>query len=325
MYALLALVAVVLTSLLPVLNKRLLQRARPALVAWGVNAASLPLLAAGTAVLTQCHPAPATGVLACTPSLPRVDAVFAAALVGSAALNWVAMLLSIRALAGADASLVSPLLTFNPAFTLPLAWTALGEVPGLRQTLGVGILLLGAYLLDVEAIRAGVLEPLRVLLRRPATVLAIVASACWGVTTVLEKLAIEHATPPSGPLVALASTALMVALLTPGAFRSPGGPRVASGGPERGLTGKGRVQGTLLGSLAVRPWAFLAAALIAGVAPLFGFSALALGLVGYVAALFKLGAVLTILWAWLFLGEGHVRARLLGAAVMVAGGALVAG
>jgi hypothetical protein len=106
MYVLLALVAVVLTSLLPILNKRLLQRARPALVAWGVNAASLPLLAAGTAVLTQCHPATATGVLACTPNLPYVDAVFAATL------------LSTRALAGADASLVSPLLTFNLAFTL---------------------------------------------------------------------------------------------------------------------------------------------------------------------------------------------------------------
>src|SRR5260370_22993995 len=113
MYALLALVAVVLTSLLPVLNKRLLQRARPALVAWGVNAASLPLLAAGTAVLTQCHPATATGALACTPNLPHVDAVFAAALVGSAALNWVATLLSTRALAGADPSLLSPLLTFT--------------------------------------------------------------------------------------------------------------------------------------------------------------------------------------------------------------------
>ena len=68
----------------------------------------------------------------------------------------------------------------------------------------------------------------------------------------------------------------------------------------------------------------MVAALIAGVAPLFGFSAIALGLVGYVTALFKLSAVLTILWAQLFLGEGNVRQRLLGAVVMVAGGTLIA-
>ncbi len=37
-------------------------------------------------------------------------------------LNWAATLLSTHALEKADASLVSPLLTFNPAFTLLIAW-----------------------------------------------------------------------------------------------------------------------------------------------------------------------------------------------------------
>ena len=56
----------------------------------------------------------------------------------------------------------------------------------------------------------------------------------------------------------------------------------------------------------------------------FGFTAIALGLVGYVTTLFKLGAIFTILWARLFLGEGQARSRLLGACVMVIGGVLVA-
>ena len=54
MAALLALVATILTSFLPILNKYLLRDARPALVAWVVNAASLPLLAVGTLLLAQC-------------------------------------------------------------------------------------------------------------------------------------------------------------------------------------------------------------------------------------------------------------------------------
>jgi hypothetical protein len=37
---------------------------------------------------------------------------------------------------------------------------------------------------------------------------------------VLEKLAIDHLTSPSGPLVALLGTCLMAVLLTPGALRS---------------------------------------------------------------------------------------------------------
>ncbi len=54
MAALLALVATILTSFLPILNKRLLRDSRPALVAWVINAASLPILGAGTLLLTQC-------------------------------------------------------------------------------------------------------------------------------------------------------------------------------------------------------------------------------------------------------------------------------
>src|SRR5262249_61218768 len=69
---------------------------------------------------------------------------------------------------------------------------------------------------------------------------------------------------------------------------------------------------------------FATAALLAGIAPLFGFGAIAMGLVGYVTALFKLSAVLTVLWGWLFLKERSVHHRLLGALVMVVGGAVIA-
>ena len=196
MYVLLALLATALTSFLPILNKFLLRDMRPAQVAWAINAASLPLLAVGTLFLTQCKMMNHQGLAAVssTTTLPNVDAIFLLALLGSALLNWMATLLSTVALAKADASLVSPLLTFNPAFTLLVAWPTLGEVPGLRQTIGVAVVLLGAYLLDVEEARTGALAPLQVLVQRPGTLLALIASALWGVTTVLEKLAIEHVT-----------------------------------------------------------------------------------------------------------------------------------
>jgi drug/metabolite transporter (DMT)-like permease len=233
------------------------------------------------------------------------------ALFASAALNWVATLLSTIALDKADASLVSPLLTFNPAFMLLVAWLALDEIPGMRQTVGVAIVLLGAYLLEVEETHTGLLAPLRVLVHRLGALLAIIASALWGTTTVLEKLSIEHMTPPSGPAVALLGTCLMVLQLTPEALWSSG-----REGPS--------AQQSRWKGLRAHPRALAFAVLIAGIAPLFGFTAIALGLVGYVTTLFKLSAVLTILWARAFLHEGHIRERLLGASVMLTGGVLVA-
>ena len=313
MATLLAFVATILTSFLPILNKRILRDARPALVAWVINAVSLPILAAGTLLLTQCSIAFQDGAipLTCVARLPHVDAIFVAALLASALLNWVATFLSTVALAQTDASLVSPLLTFNPAFTLVIAWLALAETPGIRQAVGVVVVLVGAYLLDVEEARTSLFDPIRTLLYRPGTLLAIGASALWGSTTVLEKLAIDHLSPPSGPVVALISTFLLALLLTPGALRSIRSER--SSHVTRARDG-----------LRLHARALFAAVALAGIAPLFGFTAIALGLVGYVTALFKLGAIFTILWAKLFLGEGHLKPRLLGACVMLIGGLLIA-
>ncbi len=306
MYALLALTATVLTSLLPIFNKRILRDTRPALVAWAVNAFSLPILALGTFLLAQCTLIP----LSCTTRLPQIDGLFIIALLASVVLNWGATLLSTYALEKADASLVSPLLTFNPAFTLLVAWVAIGEIPGLRQTIGVAVILLGAYLLDVEEARTGLMVPLKVLVRRPGAFFAVIASALWGTTTVLEKLAIEHMSPPSGPFVALTGTVLLVVFLSPGAFFVSHKTKTAE--QKQGWHG-----------LRLHPRALLLAVVIAGIAPLFGFTAIALGLVGYVTALFKLSTVFTIVWAWLFLEEKNIRQRLLGTLVMLIGGALI--
>lgn len=307
MAALFALIATLLTSFLPILNKRLLRDTRPALVAWVINAASLPILAVGTLLFTWCS----LTTISCAAQFPHVDLIFVAALLVSAVFNWAATLLSTKALELADASLVSPLLTFNPAFTLLVAWLTLAEVPGVRQILGVAVALFGAYLLEAEEARTGLLAPLRVLLHRPGALLAVIASALWGGTAVVEKLSIDHMFPPSGPVVALIGTFFMVLLLTPTAFRYP----------ENKTTGNSQSRWA---GLRAHPRALSLAVLIAGIAPLFGFTAIALGLVGYVTTLFKLSSVFTILWARIFLGEGEFRQRLPGAGVMLVGGILVA-
>ena len=89
MATLFALVATVLTSFLPILNKHILRDARPPLVAWAINAASLPILAAGTLLLTQCS----ITSLSCTTHVPHIDGIFVAALLISVACNWAATLL----------------------------------------------------------------------------------------------------------------------------------------------------------------------------------------------------------------------------------------
>lgn len=313
-WLLFALSATMLTSFLPICNKLLLRTQAPALVAWKINTFSLPLLAIGTWLFTQCRFDLAHGGIGCTPQLPHIDLIFIIALLVSAILNWGATLLSTYALKQADASLVTPLLTFNPVFTVLIAWIVLSEQPGIREAIGIVILLLGAYLLDVQEASTGFLMPVRTLLRRPGILLAILASALWGTTTVLEKVAIEHVHPSSGPLVALVSTVITVVLLTPGAWFVY----------HASVSREKPIEPIEQQSHQTPRYTLLIAVILASIAPLFGFTAIAQGYVGYVTAIFKLSAVLTILWAKLLLGEGNLRSRLPGAFVMLLGAALIA-
>jgi drug/metabolite transporter (DMT)-like permease len=77
--------------------------------------------------------------------MPQLDWVFLLAVIGSAGLNVAAHLASTKTLQLEDVSLVTPLLTFSPVFTLLITIFFLGETPLTRGLIGVGLLLVGAH------------------------------------------------------------------------------------------------------------------------------------------------------------------------------------
>ena len=98
------------------------------------------------------------------------------------------------------------------------------------------------------------------------------------------------------------ATALLTALLTPAVL-------------ARGRAAIGRLR------LHQREWFF--AALIAGIAPVLGYTAYSLGFVGYVTTLFRLSAIMTVIWGFLFLKERGLAQRLPASVVMVVGAILI--
>ena len=288
MWAFFALTAALLTSFLPIINKRILATADVSVVAWVPNALSLPILLAVTLVLL---------------GWPQVDRVFIYTVLASGVLNLVATLISTRALQLADASVATPFLSFNPAFTLLVSAFTLQEIPSIRGIVGVAVIVLGAYLFQLEEVGKGLFAPLRALVRQPGVVLAIAASFVWGLTPIFEKIAMQHTTPENPLAVAFATTLLTVVLLFPALWRK---------------------RANLIGQLRQHHRGFLLAGLISGIAPLFGFTAIAVGYVGYVTALFKLGAVFTVVWGALLLNEQGLRQRFPATLLMVLGGLLIA-
>ncbi len=288
MWAILALSAAVLTSFNPILYKRILKDADPIVVVWGVTLLALPLLG--------------LFALALTPQLPRLDWLFVLGVFGSAGLNAVAHLASARALKQADVSLVTPLLIFSPVFTVLISAVILGETPTAQGLLGVGLVLLGAYALNRKS-SAIWLTPFKSLALTPGVAIVLLAGLLWAITPLLEKTAIVHTSPESPRFAAFVASALLTSVLTPAVL-------------ARGRTAIAKL------SLHRREW--ILAGVIAGIAPVLGYTAFSLGLVGYVTTLFKLSTVMTVIWSFVFLKEQGLAQRLPGSLVMVVGAILIA-
>ena len=287
MWAILALATALLTSFNPILYKRMLGDSGPVVVVWGAIGLALPLLALATFALT--------------PLLPQVDGLFFLAILGSAVLNALAHLASARSLKLADVSLVTPLLTFSPVFTVFISAVFLGEAPDTRGLIGVALVLAGAYWLN-RGPWSDWFMPFKSISAKPGVALVLLAGLLWAITPIFEKLAIWHTFPESPRFAALAVNGLLVGLLTPFALW------------------RGR---SALGSLARRRREWLLAALIAGIAPTLGYTAFSLGFVGYVTTLFRLSAVFTVIWSAWLLGESGLRQRLPASIVMVVGAIVI--
>lgn len=288
MWVVFALGAVALTSFNPILYKRMLKDADALVVVWGVVLLALPLLGLFTFALT--------------PQFPEIDSLFVLGVLGSAGLNAVAHLVSTRALKLADVSLVTPLLIFSPVFTVLISAVFLGEIPSAQGLFGVGLVLSGAYWLNRRP-GAGWFTPFRLLDITPAVTLVLLAGLLWAITPLFEKTAILHTQPENPSFTAFVVNALLVIILTPA------------------VMARGRES---IGKLFLHRRAFLLAGLIAGVAPVLGYTAFSLGFVGYVTALFKLSTLMTMLWSFLFLKEHGLKERLPASTVMVAGVILLA-
>ncbi len=288
MWAILALGAALLTSFNPILYKRMLKDADALVVVWSVTLLALPLLGLFT--------------LALTPQLPSLDGLFALSVLGSAGLNAIAHLASTRALKLADASLVTPLLVFSPVFTVLISAVFLGEIPSAQGLLGVGLVLMGAYWLNHHP-GAGWLAPFQSLAVTPGVMLVLLAGFLWAITPLFEKTAIRHTNPESPRFAAFVATALLTVLLTPA------------------VLARGQAS---ISQLALRLRELFLAGLIAGIAPVLGYTAFSLGFVGYVTTLFRLSTVMTIIWSFLLLKERGLAQRLPGSLIMVVGAILIA-
>jgi drug/metabolite transporter (DMT)-like permease len=184
---LLVVAASVASSGFDLFRKMLVRNLAPVPMVFLLATASVPLF--GAAVLFG-EPAP-------------VQAAYWLPALGSVALNVVANLTFLEAVRISPLSVTVPLLSLTPVFTALLGFAVLGERPAPLDLVGIVLVVIGAFWLNVEPQSSA-----RAFLSQPGAWLMAGTALLLSLTIPLDKLAVGRASPPFHGLVLTAGIAL---------------------------------------------------------------------------------------------------------------------
>ncbi|HTL88586.1 MAG TPA: EamA family transporter [Leptolyngbya sp.] len=127
--------------------------------------------------------------------IPTLDFQFWMALFIGGSLNVISFTLYIRAIQIADLSLTVPLVTLTPLFLLITSPLIVNENPTIADAIGIFLIVVGSYVLNLRERKQGYLAPLRVLFRNKGSRFMLVVAFIWSITSNFDKVGVVHSSP----------------------------------------------------------------------------------------------------------------------------------
>ncbi|MBN2429255.1 MAG: EamA family transporter [Deltaproteobacteria bacterium] len=233
--------------------------------------------------------------------VPSLNQDFYSAVLIALPLETAAALFYIRALKVSPLSLTLPFLAFTPVFLLVIPFLLLGEK--ITQTGGIGILLIavGSYTLNLGETRKGLMEPFRAIRRERGALYMIIVAFLFSITSTLSKKAIAASSPLFFASIYFPA---LVLLLTPFAI----------------YFGKREMKGMFKNKAfksALLPSFFYSIMLITHML------AISMAPVAYMISVKRLSLLIGVFYGHLFFKEKGFRERPLGTALMLLGVVLI--
>jgi len=217
-------------------------------------------------------------------------------------LNAISSVLVMKAFKVGDLSTIGPIATFTPLFILITSPLIIGEVPSAQGMIGVILIVIGTYVLNIKEVVSGYGAPVFSLFNKNKGALYMLGAAfVWSIGANIDKIGVEA----SNPFIWAGSiNALVVILLLPIVLAR-----------KRGLEKVNKPKNSFF--LVVL--AGLAGTLVA----IFQLYAIGMILVVYVISLKRLSAIFEVFIGHFAFKEKNFKERLIGASIMVLGAVLI--
>ncbi len=240
-----------------------------------------------------------------TEGMPPLGPRYGLALLVGGSLNILAFTLYFRAIKTADLSLTVPLVTLTPLFLLVTSPIIVGEWPTGLDAVGVVFLIVGSYVLNLKSSQGFTLAPLRTIATNAGSRAMVGVAFIWSITSNFDKVG----TLNSSSLFWGMSLFAMVAM---GMVPFVGQRIFLHGFPA------------VIGPMRAQAKFIVLAGLFIAVGVSLQFAALTMAPVAQVVAVKRMSTMISVGFGYFLFGEIRLRERLLGAAIMVSGVAIMA-
>jgi len=263
------------------LTKKIITPSNEYLIAWFRVVYALPALTLA-AVLTP---------------VPTLDRTFYLAFFGALPLDILATLLYYKALRLSPLSLSLPFLSFTPVFLMLFSRIIMNEPVSFLGGLGIALIALGGYGLNLSSLRTGPLGPIKAIARERGSLYMLMVAMIYSGTSALGKLAVTHSSPAFfGAFYYLAIAVLLLLVIS------------ARMGLRRFLS---ELRAT------ARP--ALLPGLFDAVHSVSHFFAVSMANVAYMVAIKRTSLLIGSVYGFVVFGERNVRERLVGSLLMFSG------
>ena len=228
-------------------------------------------------------------------NIPELDSVFFVITFLAVPLDIIAVLLYIRAIKVSPLSLTLPFLSLTPIFLIGTSYIILGEKPDKCGFIGIILVVIGAYLLNVHTISQGFLAPFMAIVKEKGSVLMIIVAFIFSIGACLGKIAVQHSSPAFFSVIYIFLLSLFLFIIV--SFKSK----------------------QFLSKSISRPVPFVFIGMLIAIMIVTHLKAISLIEVSYMISVKRLSILIGVIYSVMFFNETNIKERFLGAAVMVSG------
>ena len=127
--------------------------------------------------------------------VPTLGRDFGGAIVIGGTLNVVAYSLYVKAIQISDLSLITPLSALTPLFLLVTSPLIVQEIPTMWDGVGVFLVVIGSYVLNLRSDRSNYLAPLHAMVMNKGSRMMMMVAFIWSITSTFDKIGVRNSSP----------------------------------------------------------------------------------------------------------------------------------